>query len=408
MPVDGAGRASGSLSARMRWILVVATVTALLLAGLAAHDWWTQTDDAPVVQALSSVADPGRHTAPAAAPEQVLASASMPSSAASRAAVPDPSCPAPWRALAGQPADAIDKVFRRLRPAALAHAGQLLSTSSEAFERIAGRLLLARSRDVDSPPDAETYLALVSEALSSNDPRLAALATQLCDTAPPEHAAACSSMSASRWAAVDPDNVQAWLAVAAEALERTDPRTAREALARAAQARTSRLIWSDLMPLSNSPALQALSPVDRQVLAADLVGVGSMLGNNGLLAISRLCSVDALHAAQRRQECSAIAGLMIDHGDTLIEHGIGIGLARRAGWPSEQIDPLAEEQRALSEALGEETNFALEQAGPMTEAQACETYRRVEAAFALVSSGNELQVARRALQRRQATAAAPP
>ena len=401
MPVDG------PLSERRtRWWLLLALL--LLALGVAGYRWWPQPPaaDDSVMQALSSVAE-ATHQAVMAS-QAPLAPASGASDAADPVAPIDPSCPPQWRALAGKPADAIDQVFRRLRPTALAHAGQLLASSPEAFERVAGRLLLARAHNVDGPPDADTYLALVSEALSNNDPRVAALATQLCDTAPAEHAAACSSMSPARWAAVDPDNVQAWLAVAAEALERSDTRTAREALGRAAQSRGSRLIWSDLMPLSNSAVLQALPPVERQVLAADLIGVGSLLVNNGLMAISRLCSTDALNAPQRRQECSSVAGLMIEHGDTLMEHGIGVGLARRSGWPADRVNALAEEQRVLSEAFAEETNFGFDQPGPMTMAQACETFHRVEASFALVSNGNEMQAARRALQRQQQQAASAP
>jgi hypothetical protein len=395
----------------VRWWGLAAVVMLLLGLGAAAlrgRPPPPEAADESVVQALSSVAQATQRAVMdhQASPSEAAVGASAASASHAVPAGPiDPGCPPQWRALAGKPADAIDKVFRQMRPAALAHAGQLLASSPEAFERIAGRLLTARSRDVEGPPDADTYLALVSEALSSNDPRVAALATQLCDTAPPEHATACSSMSAARWAAIDPDNVQAWLAVAAEALERSDARTAREALGRAAQSRGSRLIWSDLMPLSNSAALQGLPPVERQVLAADLIGVGGLLVNNGLLAISRLCSTDALTAPARRQECSAVAGLMIEHGDTLMEHGIGIGLARRSGWPVDRVDALAEEQRALSEAFADETNFGFDQPGPMTMGQACETYRRVEASFALVSNGNEMQAARRALQRQQATSA---
>ena len=96
---------------------------------------------------------------------------------------------------------------------------------------------------------------------------------------------------------------------------------------------------------------------------------------------------------------------MIEHGDTLMEHGIGIGLARRAGWPAERVDALAEEQRLLSEAFVDETNFGFDQPGPMSLSQACETFHRVEASFALVSNGNEMQAARRALQRQQAASA---
>lgn len=390
--------------------LVALVVLGLLVACAAGWWWFSPAPEAPpdesVVRALAQVhaaqlAQAGSSAAPIAASHPLAASAA-------EAAV-DPSCPAAWRALAGKSRDAVEQVFRQLRPSTLAHASRLLAASSDPFERIAGRLLETRAGSQEQPPDANAYLALVSEALASSDPRIAALAIQLCDTAPPEHATACSSISPARWASVDPDNVQAWLAVASDALERSDARAARDALGRAAQARSSRMTWSELMQLAASPALQGLSAVERQVLAFDMITVGSLLNNNGMLAASRLCSVDAVAAPARRDECSAIAGLLIDQGETLLEHGIGIGLARRTGWPAERTDALAEEQRALSEAYAAEMSFSVGDGngdGPLSVAEACEEFRRTEALLSLVRSGNEMQVSRRALQR-QAAASSP-
>ena len=339
----------------------------------------------------------------ASAPVQA-ASASPPASSAPAEPV-DEACPPAWRALAGQRADAVDSAFRRLRPATLSHAARLLVASSDPFERVAGQLLGARAKAPDEAPPPEAFLSLVSEALAGGDLRVSGLAAQLCASPSTEPPAACSSFTAQQWAAADPDNIQPWLALAAEAQDNGDPAGVREAMARAAQAGTNRLASAELPRLVRSPSLQGLTPVEREVLVIDLLGVGNALTAVGSLEVSRLCPGQGMGPV-REQQCGQIAERLVDQGQTLIERGIGISIGRRAGWDARRVAELEVEHRELLEALGDATALTPPGEGPMTLAQACETWQRVDAVTALITTDTEVALARRALLQRQATSPA--
>jgi hypothetical protein len=383
----------------------------LLLAILIGTVAWRLADESDAREPR-----PGDSPSPADAALAVLADRLMaPPEAASvvASAVPaasavdglDPACPPAWRALAGQPESAIDAAFRRLRPGALARAAALLAASADPFERVAAQVLSARARAPDEalPPDA--FLALVSEALGTGDLRVAGLAAQLCGSPSAEPPAACASFTPSQWAAMDPENMQPWLAMAAQAQDNGDPATVREAMARAAQARSSQLASTELARLARSPALQALAPVDREVLVIDLLGVGHALTAVGSLEVSRLCPSQGMGLA-RVQQCSAVAERLVEQSPTLIERGIGISIGRRTGWPAERVAALEEEHRALLEALGDAMVLGAPTDGPMTAAQACEAYQRIDAMTSIITTESEVALARRALA--QARAASTP
>lgn len=391
-------------AARRRVLVVAAVVLAVLLAGAV---WWLAVDEAP------KPAD----AAPDRAAEAALRAAAMrwlsptpqatapPASAPDKAVFLDTACPPAWRELAGQSADAIERVFQRLRPAALSRAAVMLSASADPFERLAGRLLARRARAPDQPPTPEAMLDLVSEALGSDDPRMAGLAAQLCATPSVDAPAACSSLPPGRWAAVDPENVQPWLALAGQAQDSGDSATVREAMARAAQAVHSRLVSAELVRLAASPTLQALAPVDRELLVIDLIGVGMGLTSAQLLDTSRLCPAGSMGAA-RSAQCGAVAELLVTRGQTLLEHGVGISLGRRSGWDAGRVARLEDEQRQMLQVFGDSTLFWPEGDGPLTATQACETYRRLQAVTDTIASDSELVLARRALERARAASAA--
>lgn len=386
---------------RSTWVAAVAVA----VLGLGAGWLWRDGDgsaapavDGAVAAALDEAA--ARWAAAGTAPASAVR-ASAPVLAAAPAPTVDPACPPAWRALAGKPVDAIDQALRALRPTALAHAATLLAASADPFERLAGQLLAARARRPDEPLPPEALLALVSEALSSHDPRIAGLAAQLCANPSTEAPAACSSLSPQRWAAVDPDNVQPWLAMAARAQDSGDIATVREAMARAAEARTSRLVSAELVRLVASPALQALPPVEREVLAVDLLGAGIALTSADVPDVLRLCPSGAMGPA-RIAQCGTVAELLVGSGQTLLEHGMGIAIGRRSGWETARIDALAAEHRAMMRALADAAALGdrdSDPAAPMTTEQACRQYERIDAALSLIASDSEVALARRALQR---------
>ena len=371
--------------------------------------WWAHSAGEAGGNAETAV-----HSAPEAASGAADAAASLlatesatPSSAASgvpigvaaAASGAEADCPAEWRAMAGKSDAAVRRALARRSPAALVHAGDLLAASNDPFERVAGRLIAARGRDPNGEPDAAAYLAAVSEGLSGPDPRVAAIAWQLCSNVAEGQAPACASITPQRWAQLEPGNAQAWLAVASDATQRGDEAGAREALSRAARGSSSRLGWSDVLRLAQSPSLQALSPVERELLVIDLIGVMASTTASGGLSVAVLCSQTAVESPQRRKDCGDVAQVMLDHGETLIELGIARSIGQRVGWDDSRLNALEQEQTALTDALAEATDFSSEDAGPMSLAQACAAHRRVAEATAFVSSGSEVELARRALRR---------
>lgn len=401
MPADPSGRRPRAGGAAGRAAAGLGVVAAMGLVG-----WFLLNDGAdvpvPGAAAESTVAaaaldEAARRWAAALVSGEAASAAPLPRAAAPSAAAVDPACPPAWRALAGQRAGAIDRAFRRLRPAALAHAAALLAGSADPFERLAGQLIAARARAPGEALPPEAFLALVSEALGGSDPRVAGLASQVCANPAVDSPAACSSLSPQRWAAVDPDNVQPWLAMAAQAQDRGDVATVREAMARAAEARTSRLASAELVRLAASPALQALSPIEREVLAVDLLGVGTALTEADTLDTWRLCPPGSVGPA-RVAQCSAIAELLVVSGQTMLERGVGISIGRRSGWQAERVAALEAEHRAMADALGDA--LAITEADdadePLTLEQACRSFERIDRVMALIASDSEVALARRA------------
>lgn len=395
----------------------VAAVGGVVLAVLVAVGvWWARESDSSPKPAVADGSDSAAEAALRAAAMRWLApaasgvqTAASPASAVAAAEADDTDCPAAWRGLAGQPADAIERVFRRLQPQALERAAALLTQSSDPFERLAGQLLAARARQPGQPLPPESMLTLVSEALAGQDPRVAGLAVQLCASPSLDAPAVCSSISPERWAAVDGDNLQAWLTVAADAQTRGDAPAVRAAMARAAQAGHSRDVGAELVRLAASPALKALDPVDREVLVLDMVNAAASLATAaGTFGMIRLCPPETMGPA-RHAQCDAIAELLVTVSPTLLEQGVGISIGRRVGWPEERVAALQREHRAMLEALSDATVFGPEEPQrAMTRDEACAIYRRVETVTALITSDTEVALARRALQRARAASAAAP
>jgi hypothetical protein len=385
----------------------------MLAVLVAAGVWRAREGDSPPEPTAAAGSDSAAEAALRAAAMRWLApaapatqAAASPASAVAAAEADEAACPAAWRELAGQPADAIDRVFRRLQPQALGRAAARLSASADPYERIAGQLLATRARQPDEPPPVEAMLALVSEALASPDPRVASLAVQLCASTRFDAAAPCSSISPQRWAAVDPGNLQAWLTLAAHAQDQGDVATVREAMARAAQSGQSWDAGNEMMRLAASPTLQTLDPIDRSVLVLDMANANTALSLAGSFAMARLCPADSM-GPLRLAQCGAIAELLLDRSQTLMEQGIGITIGRRVGWDAERIAALEQEHRAMMEAYGQATVFWPEEPKrAMTRDEACAIYRRVDAIVQMVTTDSELGVARRALQAARAASAA--
>lgn len=369
---------------------------ALLAAGLMGWWLWWPSVQPPGSDAPASpvVADP-EVAAPDPAPQaRPIEPASAPASAS------PPTCPAAVRAWAGQSAAALESMFTAADAQLHAKVVGLLSASNNDFERALG-VLLGQGR----PPTADKWPPLIQAAAGTDEPRLVALGAQACGSglAGP---AGCPPGLIQRWAELEPDNLQAWLAAADEASRRQDDAAVHAALARAAAAGDSRTSWGQAQRVLVHPALRDALPLALLPVAVDLINIESMSSLGGGAVALRLCDGGAMPPGERLADCSAIAETMLARGRTLAERSMGIALGRRSGWPAERVDALAAEQNQLLIALGKDAPRVPRGENPLTEVQACELHRQFEALLVRTREGNEVQEARSALARRGPASAA--
>jgi hypothetical protein len=199
----------------------------------------------------------------------------------------------------------------------------------------------------DAPGAAAARDALARQALAATDPRVYALAFNACGGN--KHAdGACQLLNAAQWARLDPTNATPWLHVLAAARERNDRAGQDEALHRIATAQRSEVgffavpgLIANAAPAGDAPALLA-----SWTMALESVVMQPRPSYQPLLTA---CRSETLRDANRRQTCSAIATLLTDSADTLIERGIGATLGQQLGWPAERNDSLRGSYRAYAE-----------------------------------------------------------
>jgi hypothetical protein len=202
----------------------------------------------------------------------------------------------------------------------------------------------------DAPGAAAARDALARQALAATDPRVYALAFNTCG-GNKRSDGACQLLNAAQWARLDPTNATPWLHVLAAARERNDRAGQDEALHRIATAQRSEVgffaapgLIANAAPVDDASALLAT-----WTMALESIAMQHRPSYQPLLAA---CRSDALRDANRRQTCSAIATLLTDNADTLIERGTGATLGQQLGWPAERNDSLRAMYRAYGEHRG--------------------------------------------------------
>lgn len=332
--------------------------------------------------------------------------ASAPAPAAGRPTETD--CPAEVRAWAGQSDAALGSMADAAQARALARASAVLGASANDFERAIGQMLLHPPAQWAEGFSAQAIRPVIEGALGSRDPRLVALAHQLCSHGEGASEGDCTRDLARHWAALEPDNLHAWLAVAQDATARNDLTAAQAALARAAASSDSRLLWGQAQGLIARPALRGNSPMEDVTLVVELANIESIADLSSLGSLMTLCSVDAVQDGERMAACRAIAGTMIERSRTLIEQGMAIAVARRTGWAPERIEQVSAEHDRLRRAFVDALPRLPNQDGPITVAQACEAHRSLRWMLAHAASGNEIESARRLIGSGEAASRALP
>ena len=219
-------------------------------------------------------------------------------------------------------------------------------------------LLLQRLDDFFSGTlAADTSLEqLVELATMAHDPVVYGIAVGVCQTGTTADVApACRRLSLSEWTKLDPDNAIPWLATAAAARANGDSWAESVAFARAAQAQKvdnydqSSLAAALAALPANTPRPERLSGQIR------LLGYNVAWARPDISEISRYCSASALQQAQIHDQCDAVAGLLVDHGGTLLNFSMGSAIGRRVGWPTARVEEMTRELdtlRALGSANG--------------------------------------------------------
>ena len=200
---------------------------------------------------------------------------------------------------------------------------------------------------LEVPDNGAARDVLARLAVSSTDPRVYALAFHACGRTQGGQGA-CQLLSAGQWARLDPGNASPWLFMLSAAKARNDRAAQNEALHRIATAQRSDVGTFAIAGLvANAAASDEASMLGAWSMSIQAIGVAAAwpIPYQDLLAA---CRGETLRDANRRQTCDAIADVLTDRSDTLIERQIGTALGRQVGWSAERIDRLRGESAAYA------------------------------------------------------------
>jgi hypothetical protein len=286
--------------------------------------------------------------------------------------------------------DVLQQVPLEQRRAALATVESRMLASDDEQVRAAARLIGGRWGD-GAGGDAQSHHAylvqLVHQALGSRDPTVYAMALDACLGAT---VAECALLSHAQWARLDPDNVQPWLALAAEARQQHDGESEAEAMRQASRARRSDFP-SGLLPHLVDRALGPRVPPLQRTLGLSLgVSVQAAWRPSHSVQADVWCVAEEAGVPDRREVCDALAQTLAFGSTSVADLTLGLSIGRRLGWPTPRLESLQQEQDAISET------------GAFTEVGidwSCAAVERLSATFARLATGGELQSVRATVAR---------
>jgi hypothetical protein len=261
-------------------------------------------------------------------------------------AIADPRRPAPGGSTDGQRAEPEGEVCGLGNaPSGSAEAASLSKVAEVRDADAAARLfaLMAQSPDVATRAAAQLgsdqRASLAMAAQQTRDPVVYAFAQQACSR-PGTQPAACALLSPYRMASLDPLNVVPWLWVAEEASRVGNDQSVVEAVYRASLAKESRLREYAFTSLALS-AIPANWPTwDAVFASAHVLQIHAALRLPSYLPMVKYCSAEHARDVNVRQTCDRLAQVLVERGDTLVDHGIGRRLGERAGWPTDKVELL--------------------------------------------------------------------
>lgn len=234
---------------------------------------------------------------------------------------------------------------------------------------------------------------LVQLAVGANDPAIYALALYKCNTysgAP--QAGACPQISWSGWARLDPDNAAPWLNVAGSDRAKGDSAAEADAFAHAAAAHRYESYNASFFAFAEPELPQDVTPLERTFLSQMVIGVEAASSTPQYSMASKHCS-GAMQDSRLRQQCSAVAELLLAKGNTFLDLMIGESIGKRVGWPEKRIESLKLDRNSMMELL---MRLApVEEANPWS----CETVGRINEFMAARSRLGEIGALREMRER---------
>jgi hypothetical protein len=193
-------------------------------------------------------------------------------------------------------------------------------------------------------------------AASSKDPLVISWALNLCDSKP-----ACGVGLARAWTQIEPDNAAAWLALAA-----SEPAAATEVRSGLVAAKHFSTRQGALVHEAMQGVPTDAPPYLRFELAILFVGYDIAVSMPNFKPLIALCMPTPALGTERQATCSAVAGMVTEHSDTLLGYAIGTRMGEQAGWPASRMAELRAQRKRLDAAMRESERELVDMQQPMS------------------------------------------
>jgi hypothetical protein len=224
--------------------------------------------------------------------------------------------------------------------------------------RAAGLLLEGKITGGEAlrPIAEQTRDALVQLAAGAEDPAVYAMAVYVCDTYSNNPVnGACQQISLRAWAQMDAENAVPWLLLAGKARKENNTAAEADAYSQAAKAHKFDSYNDSLYAFSEAEMPKEVTPLERLYFATELIGIEAATRTPQYSVASRRCTMEAMQDSNVRQQCNALAELLVTNGRTLLDLGIGTAIGVRTGWSTERVNRLDQEWNALMQAIMQAT-----------------------------------------------------
>jgi hypothetical protein len=230
-----------------------------------------------------------------------------------------------------------------------------LMDSDDLRARAAGLFLDGKISDglTVRPMAEQTRDELVQLAMGAGDAAVYAMAMHACNTYAGDGSGACQRLSLEQWARMDPDNAVPWLLIAGKARVTHDARAEAEAFGKAARAHKTDRYDDSLFDFAAAEQPTDISALEQWYMAIEVIGIESATGLPEYTTTVNHCSIEAMQDSQAKEECNALAELLVTKGTTLVDLGLGMKIGARAGWSTARIDALSQQRKALSYAIAQ-------------------------------------------------------